>query len=285
MERIAELLPKLPDVNRNCLRLLILFLNKVSSFSAENKMDAGNLSIVLSPPLLRQPKSNVAAPKVSLDYNTLVSLANTKFDTLTFMIQHAKEIFAPISFASSGITNATPANTGAAAAAAAAAASSSAGTGSPAPQLVGSSGGLSQNSSGEPGSNPRRLSIPPPDGGVGGLDGADGGAAAGGADDVIIREGSLSYKRERRSRPVQKWVVLKKGVLVMASAKGAEDAEALSLAGAKVVEGGGSTAFIGASRDFSFTIKNAGNPQRDCIFVAKTADELAAWLEAARSSL
>lgn len=284
MEHIKELLQKLPDVNRNCLRLLILFLNKVSSFSSENKMDAGNLSIVLSPPLLRQPKSNVATPKVSLDYNTLVSLANTKFDTLTFMIQHAKEIFAPMPFTSSGITNATPANTGAAAAAAAATASSSPNAPSPAPQLTGSSGcgGISQNSSGEPGSNSRPGSCIL-DGS--GAEGGDVSATSGGPDDVIIKEGSLTYKRERRSRPVQKWVVLKKGVLVMASAKGAEDAEVLTLAEAKVLEGGGSTAYIGASRDFSFTIKSVGNPPMDCIFVAKTADDMAAWLEAARSSL
>lgn len=104
-------------------------------------------------------------------------------------------------------------------------------------------------------------------------------------DDVVLKEGALSYKRERRSRPVQKWVVVKKGVLIMASAKGADDAERISMVGAKVLEGGGSTAFIGASRDFSFTVKAAGDAPKDFIFVAKTADELASWLEATRSSL
>lgn len=230
-------------------------------------MDAGNLAIVLSPPLLRQAKANVATPKVSLDYNTLVSLANTKFDTITFMIQHATEIFTPIP----AFTPATLPN-------AASQSGTSAGGGGGA-SLQGGSGSLTDSGSH---SRPGSCTLDAVNGGnpAGGDD-----SAAPGADDVILKEGSLSYKRERRSRPVQKWVILRKGLLTMAGSKGGDDTENFSLAGAKVLEGGGSTAFIGASRDFSFTIKTAGAQPRDFIFVAKTVDELASWLETARASL
>lgn len=53
---IQSLLDKLPEVNMHTLQYLMLFLNRVTEYSAYNRMNAHNLSIVFGPNLLRPEK-------------------------------------------------------------------------------------------------------------------------------------------------------------------------------------------------------------------------------------
>jgi hypothetical protein len=52
--KLEELLSKLPEANYTVLQALVTFLRKVAAHSHENKMDARNLGLVLSPSVLRR---------------------------------------------------------------------------------------------------------------------------------------------------------------------------------------------------------------------------------------
>lgn len=54
VKRVKELLPELPLVHLKVLEFVLQFLLRVSSFAAQNKMDAKNLGIVFEPTLLRK---------------------------------------------------------------------------------------------------------------------------------------------------------------------------------------------------------------------------------------
>jgi len=53
--RLTSLVAELPDAHYNTLRVLMLHLNRVKSFSSENLMSARNLGVVFGPTLMRSP--------------------------------------------------------------------------------------------------------------------------------------------------------------------------------------------------------------------------------------
>lgn len=87
VRRIESLISRLPRTNRACLTRLILLLARVAENSAENKMKSSNLSIVFSPPLLHGGAQD-SSPDAAM-----LSFANASYDTVTFMIDHYKELF------------------------------------------------------------------------------------------------------------------------------------------------------------------------------------------------
>ena len=87
VRRLEALIARLPRTNRACLTRLILLLARVAENSAENKMKSSNLSIVFSPPLLHGGAHD-SSPDAAM-----FSFANASYDTVTFMIDHCKELF------------------------------------------------------------------------------------------------------------------------------------------------------------------------------------------------
>lgn len=83
---VSAAIAKLPKVNRMCLHRLVTFLALVDRHSANNKMNAKNISIVFSPQLLRQRTQS------SLNIADM-GMNNTSFDCVLFMIEHCSAIF------------------------------------------------------------------------------------------------------------------------------------------------------------------------------------------------
>ena len=102
--RLRELISQLPIENQKTLHKLVVFLNKVAEFKAENKMDIANLAIVFAPSLLRKKVQN--ASDVFKDEIAVRSV-------VSFIITHQNHVFAieEVLAASSTISEEVPTET------------------------------------------------------------------------------------------------------------------------------------------------------------------------------
>eukprot|EP01099_Mayorella_cantabrigiensis_P001084 TRINITY_DN1446_c0_g1_i2.p1 TRINITY_DN1446_c0_g1~~TRINITY_DN1446_c0_g1_i2.p1 ORF type:complete len:507 (+),score=111.54 TRINITY_DN1446_c0_g1_i2:164-1684(+) len=102
--KLRDLISQLPIENQKTLHKLVLFLNKVAEFKAENKMDIANLAIVFAPSLLRKKVQN--ANDVFKDEISVRSV-------VTFIITHQNSVFAieEVLAASSTISEEVPTET------------------------------------------------------------------------------------------------------------------------------------------------------------------------------
>ena len=82
---MKDLIEQLPTINKNLLKELCLFLQKITENRDVNKMDADNLSKTFGPNLLRFPDSN--------DIQLLVKETAIVSKITTIMISNASEIF------------------------------------------------------------------------------------------------------------------------------------------------------------------------------------------------
>lgn len=102
--RLRDLISQLPIENQKTLHKLVLFLNRVAEFKAENKMDIANLAIVFAPSLLRKKVQNASDVfKDEIAVRTVV----------TFIITHQNSVFAieEVLAASSTISEEVPTET------------------------------------------------------------------------------------------------------------------------------------------------------------------------------
>jgi len=78
---LASLVRRMPPLNRQCLHRIMLMLKQVMEHSSENMMNAGNISIVFSPLLLRD-RGRDALPDLSSNTFDTVAAMITNYDTV-----------------------------------------------------------------------------------------------------------------------------------------------------------------------------------------------------------
>ncbi|KAL0488880.1 RhoGAP [Acrasis kona] len=84
LDVIKKVLTFLPTQNKEVLRILCKFLNQLSSYQSENKMNSQNLSIVFAPNLLRPEGNQLKLLMSDSQYST--GLMKTLIDDYQFLI-------------------------------------------------------------------------------------------------------------------------------------------------------------------------------------------------------